>query len=265
MRLFHHFPAARACLAKSACLAAAGLFLVPQRGARAQQTTASVSATLVDRTTKVPVEGARITVLGTGLGASSDVEGRFELSGVPTGVRVLQARAIGYAVSSWMIELTDGQVLRQTLELERRAIQMDTINVAVATESYAGWRSESAFDLRRQRHMGGFFLGRQDIQQRHALNIADLLRLVPGVMTNCTSRGCTVRMDRGTRACSPEYFLDGYPATFSTGPNFPITQIRGVEIYRDYFEAPAEFQRPNLSCGIIAIWTIEPGTPLERH
>jgi len=91
------------------------------------------------------------------------------------------------------------------------------------------------------------------------------MRTVPELLTTYSSRSCIVRMLRGTRPCLPEYFLDGFPATFATGPDFPVSQIRGVEIYRNHFEAPAEFQRPNLSCGVIAIWTVEPGTPLERR
>jgi hypothetical protein len=242
------------------CVALAVLAAAAARAARAQ--TATVAGSLVDRTSRIPVEGARVAVLGTGLGASTDSGGRFELVGVPSGVRVVQIRAIGYAVGSWMVELGEGQVLRQVFELEARAVQLDSVTVTAA--AYTGWRSEAGFEERRGRRVG-FFLSRQEIQQRHANTIGDLMRVVPGLMTTCRQNSCVVRMERGTQNCQPEYFLDGYPATFSTGPNFPITQIRGVEIYRDRFETPAEFQRPNLQCGVIAIWTVEPGTPLERR
>lgn len=244
----------------SRCASITALVVIAVRPALAQ--TATVAGSLVDRTSRLPVEGARVAILGTGLGASTDPTGRFELAGVPSGVRVVQVRAIGYAVGSWMVELGDGQILRQIFELEARAIQLDSITVTAA--EYTGWRSEAGFDERRARRVG-FFIGRQEIQQRHANTIGDLMRVVPGLMTTCTPRGCVIRMERGTAACQPEYFLDGYPATFATGPNFPITQIRGVEIYRDKFETPAEFQRPNLQCGVIAIWTVEPGTKLERR
>jgi len=224
--------------------------------------TAVLAGSLVDRASRLPVEGARVAVLGTTIGASTDPAGRFELADVPTGVRVLQFRAIGYAVGSWMVDLRDGQVLRQVFELEARTIQLDSVTVTGREDT--GWRSESGFEERRAHHVG-FFLTRQDIRQRQANTTADLMHAVPGLFTSCNSRGCIVRMQRGTRMCQPEYFLDGYPATFATGPNFPIAQIRGVEVYRDRFETPAEFQRPNLQCGVIAIWTIEPGTPLERR
>lgn len=243
-----------------AALQAAALALAVASAANAQQA-ATVGGSLLDRASRAPVEGARVSILGSSLGASTDSAGRFEVGGVPAGVRVFQVRAIGYAVSSWIVELGEGQHLRQVFELERRAILLDSITVAGGP---ANWRSEAGFEQRRLRG-DGFFITRQQIQQRYATNIADLMRTVPSVMTTCNGRGCVVRMLRGARPCLPEYFLDGFPATFATGPSFPISQIRGVEVYRDRFEVPAEFQRPNLACGVIAIWTIEPGTPLERR
>src|SRR6266853_1959348 len=157
--------------------------------------TAMIGGSLVNRESRTPVEGARVSVIGTSLGASSDAAGRFE----------------------------------------------------------------RGFDERRRRGTG-FFVTREQILQRNAPTVAELLRTVPSVMSICNLRGCQMRLPSTKGPCSPEFFLDGYPATFSTGPNFPLSQIRGVEVYRDQFSVPAEFQRPNLTCGVIAIWTVEPGT-----
>jgi hypothetical protein len=62
-------------------------------------------------------------------------------------------------------------------------------------------------------------------------------------------------MTRAPRGCRPEFFLDGFPASFSTGPNFPMRGVLGVEIYRTASETPVEFHRPNLMCGVIAVWS----------
>jgi len=230
----------------------------------AQQLPASVQGTLVDRTSRAPVDGARVAILGSGLAVSSDSAGRFALSGLPAGVRVLQVRAIGYATGSWLLQLAEGQDLVQDFELERRDVTVKGVDVVAQPER--SWRTEEAFEQRRLSGRG-FFITREDIHNRRANTLADLMRVVPGVMTTCRSGNCVVQMGRSTRQCRPEYFLDGYPATFSTGPNFPINYvgIRGIEIYRDPSEVPQEFQRPGLLCGVIAIWTIEPGEDLDRH
>jgi len=224
------------------------------------QTTATISGVLVSRDGRLPIEGGRVAVLGTAIVAASDSSGRFVLTGVPAGVRVLQARAIGFAVGSWLLELSEGQAFSDTLALENRVVTLEAVT-AVADPN--DWRSEAAFD-RRRASGDGYFVTREDIAQRRAQSVADLMRQVPGLITLCRAGNCRIMMMRSTRSCSPEYFLDGYPATLSTGANFPvgIGSIRGIEVYSTASEAPAEFQRIGLRCGVIAIWTVNPGERL---
>lgn len=229
--------------------------------ARAQQN-GIVTGSLVDRLTHRPVEGARVNILGTTLGTSSDTAGRFNVPGVPAGVRVIQVRAIGYVISSWVVDLAEGQTLNQIFELEGRALQVDSLSVSA--QPVESWRTEAGFDARRERG-GGWFITHDDILRRRAENLGELMRTVPGVLMTCRFRSCSVVMEEGSKPCQPEYFLDGFPASNSTGPSFPLAQIRGVEIYNSRFSVPSEFQRPNLQCGIIAIWTIDPGSKLGNH
>src|SRR5258705_188106 len=57
------------------------------------QATAGISGQLVDRTSRQPVEGAAITVLGTPLLLRSSNTGQFTHTGLKPGVYVMQARA----------------------------------------------------------------------------------------------------------------------------------------------------------------------------
>jgi hypothetical protein len=249
--------------APAAAHALAGVLLWALGGAAATAQTATVSGSVLNRDTRFPVDGARVSLIGAAGAASTDSAGRFELPGLAPGVRILQVRALGFVVGSWVVQLTEGQVLRQVFDLVPRAVEVEGVTLEAAGRSN-DWHSEAAFEERRHRNQG-FFFTREEIRRRNATNITDLLRSVPGVMTSCTARGCNIQMDRSTRQCRPEFFLDGLPATNSTGPNHPLNQVRGVEIYRDRFETPPEFQRANLQCGVIAIWTIDPGTTLERR
>lgn len=224
---------------------------------------ANVGGVLVSRGNRLPVEGVRVAILGTALSVSTDSGGRFELAGIPPGIRVLQARAIGFAVASWLIDLVDGQTFRDTFDIEPRLLALTPINVL---GDPTDWRSEAAFERRRMRGEGYFFT-REDISQRAPNSISDLLRTVPGVLTVCTSRGCIVRMARTTNQCLPEFYLDGFVATRATGADFPINvaSIRGIEVYRTVSEVPPEFQKIGLRCGVIAIWTIEPGERFDNR
>ncbi len=245
--------AARTAVALSMALAAQAAAQAPAR----------VGGVVLDGENRRPVAGVRVAVLGMSESATTDSAGRFELVRVTAGVRVLQARAIGYLVGSWLVDVSEGQTFRGTFELEPSAVAVE--GVTVTADAATNWRSEAAFE-RRRADGNGVFIGREDIRRRRPATIADLMRGVPGLITTCTSRGCTILMGRSTRQCRPEYFLDGHPATFATGANFPInvTGIRGVEVYRSEFEVPSEFQKINLRCGIIAIWSIEPGEDLDR-
>jgi len=117
------------------------------------------------------------------------------------------------------------------------------------------WRSAEGFERRREKGEG-YFITEKQIDEQHALTLVELLRQVPGVYAFCGgSKGCAVLMLRSTPPCSPEYFLDGFPASLAVGPDFPIQGIRGIEVYDDPFSAPIEFQKNDLRCGVVAIWT----------
>ena len=219
--------------------------------AEAQQR-ASIVGHVVDRQTRAPVQGANIRLPWTGRSAMADSTGRFELKDLVPGMGLLQARAIGYRIGSWAVTLAEGSAIADTFELEAVPVQLSEL--VVPGKPSEDWRSPEGFERRRHQG-GGYFVTEQMLQQQRPNALVEVLRTVPGVLTSCNYRGCIVRMGRSTRGCSPEYFLDGYPATFATGPDFPIQSIRGIEVYPDEFSVPIEFQRINLRCGLIAIWT----------
>ncbi len=217
-----------------------------------QAQTASIVGHVVDRSTRAPVQGAHVRLTWTGRSVISDSAGRFVLRNLAPGMGLLQARAIGYRIGSWAVTLAEGSEVADTFALE--AVPVELSPLTVPGEPNRDWRSPEGFERRRTRG-GGYFVTEEMIQQQRPNSLVEILRTVPGVQAACNVRGCVVRMARSTRGCSPEYFLDGYPATFATGPEFPIQAIRGIEIYPDEFNVPIEFQRINLRCGLIAIWT----------
>lgn len=220
--------------------------------AQAQQPAASIVGHVVDRQTRAPVQGAHVRLTWTEKSAIADSAGRFELAGLVPGMGLLQVRAIGFRIGSWSVTLASGSVVADTFELD--AVPIELSELVVPAKPSEDWRSPEGFERRRHRG-GGYFVTEEMIRQQRPTALVEVLRTVPGIDTNCNIRGCVVRMVRSTRGCSPEYFLDGFPATFATGPEFPIQAIRGIEVYPDEFSVPIEFQRIGLRCGLIAIWT----------
>ncbi len=67
-------------------------FLIAQEG--------SVSGRVTDTDTGDPLVGANVIVVGTNLGAATDVNGEYSISRVPAGAQRLNANYIGYASTS---------------------------------------------------------------------------------------------------------------------------------------------------------------------
>jgi len=60
-------------------------------------TTGSISGVITDAQSGEPVVGVTVMVVGTNLGASTDVDGRYMIINVPVGAHTLQLSSVGYA------------------------------------------------------------------------------------------------------------------------------------------------------------------------
>ena len=231
----------------------AGFGFRPLSHLEAQTGRAAIVGRIVDRQTHGPVRGARLALTGTSLGVDSDSAGRFAREGLRAGGYRLEARAIGYAVGSWSVELHGGEILRRDFALEPLPVPLDPVVV----EGQPTFAQQRLRDLERRRASGrGYFLSEAQIERAHPRTLADLLRNVPGVRLVCRgSSNCTIRMSRAARECRPDFVLDGFPATNSTTAQLPTVGIIGIEVYRSLSETPQQFIRSDQMCGAIVIWT----------
>ena len=246
-------PAAVTCAAALALVGAAGP-LATRAEAQARRG-GDLICRIVNKATREPIAGVHVQLVGTRVAAFTDSAGTIAMRGLPSGTPIsFQARAVGFRMASFEITLPTGTQVERVLELDPQAVSLDTVIVAAAPST--NWRSVDAFESRRTRGIG-YFITKEMIDERQANIIRDLLVVVPGVFTTCRGPGgtCQVQMMASGKNCSPEWFLDGFPATQAVGPDFPIQRIRGVEVYRSIFEVPPEFQRSTLRCGVIAVWS----------
>jgi len=231
----------------------AALAAVLAGAAVAQTSSASIVGVVRNRQTREPVAGAIARLAFSGRSVSVDSAGRFQLTGLRPGAGLLQIRAIGYSVGSWAVTLRENGTVSDTFYMDPVPVVMEPI--VVPGERNPDWRSAEGFERRREKG-DGYFLTEAQIRVQHPLTLVELLRQVPGIFTSCGGDNrCSVLMMRSTPPCTPDYFLDGFPASLAVGPDFPIQGIRGIEVYDDPFSAPIEFQKNDLSCGVVAIWT----------
>jgi len=222
--------------------------------APAQQRLATISGRLIDQDSRAPVGGAMVALMGTRFGVTSDSAGQFSQGGLLAGIYVVQVHAIGYSTASWVLRVAPGDAVSQVLELERLPVQL----APVVVERRPGFAEQRMREFERRRTAGrGYFLTEQEIAHANPRTLGDLFRSVPGVRMQCrgSTAGCRLRMARAPRECSPDYVVDGFPATYSTSLDMPTVGIIGIEVYRTLSETPLDFLRTDNVCGTIVIWT----------
>ena len=107
------------------------------------QNTGKIAGVVTDASTGDSIPGAQVVLVGTTLGAITDVDGNYFIIGVPVGVHDVQARFVGYQESTVSdVQISTGYtaeinfVLQEGVELgeivveyERPLIQKDAVGV----------------------------------------------------------------------------------------------------------------------------------------
>jgi TonB-linked SusC/RagA family outer membrane protein len=102
--------------------------------AEAQQT-GTISGVVTEVTVGNPVVGARVSVIGTQLGATTNAEGRFTIGGVPAGSHSVQARTIGFSVLERTVTVASGQTATVNFQVNRQVVVLgEVIAVGYGTQ-----------------------------------------------------------------------------------------------------------------------------------
>ncbi|HKO16291.1 MAG TPA: TonB family protein [Gemmatimonadaceae bacterium] len=218
-------------------------------GARA----GTISGTVHD-TTGAAVSGARVSA-GAGLQAVTDSSGGFTLRGVPTGAVTLTVHRLGFEPDSSRWQVGDAALI-----VDRRLTPIAETLPAVRVRARAQpFDSRLAgFNARRAKKLG-YYLTREQIEQRSDMRMLDALRRIPGVRV-ITMRGALGRSVTlaGSR-CPPLVMVDGFPASLGSFDldMIDLATVEGVEVYPNGSSVPSELAGPHgmESCGLIAIWS----------
>jgi hypothetical protein len=204
-----------------------------------------------------PLSGAQIRLAGATSGemATTDNTGRFVLHGLPSGSRALAVRAIGYAQTSWPVELSPRHPQVVVVPLGKRAVVLPAVEVA--GRLHMGYQ-RVGFDRRQVAGLGRFFT-LADIERRNVGEFHDLLVGVPGLRLASARNGRLYLVGSHMDGCV-RYILDGHQfPTYSPDDADTFihpSEIAGMEVYEPG-EAPAEVAvgPGTASCTIAVIWT----------
>ena len=234
-----------------ACLLPTLIFTLP---ATAQPPTARVHSVinpclvtgLVEDALRQPVSGARLRIVGTLDSSLTDASGSFRL--ISCGAkRRLAVKRLGFVPDTSAVADT---ARRHAVTLRALPVALSATTVKVRPGGIG--LLSSGFHERRDRGFGTF-LGPEQLAQRFASNITQLLRGMPGVTVD-SRPGTQMRVT--VRQCgNPTIWMDGVRMRGGYALEVIDPQnIDGIEVYRGFSELPSQFHDPS-GCGAVVFWS----------
>jgi TonB-linked SusC/RagA family outer membrane protein len=211
-------------------LLSACALLLPASRAAAQGETGRITGTITGVEGNQPIQGVRVTLLGTQLTVTSNPQGRYTIAGIAPGTYRIRASAIGYTpVIVDSIPVRAGQTANADIALRHQTVELER----VVTVGYG--------TLTKRDVTGA--IGQVAGDQVRAIPTTNAIEAikgkVPGVDIVATgySPGDGVRVRiRGQRSLTasndPLYVLDGIPMAGGIGDLSPA-DIESIEVLKD--------------------------------
>ncbi|MCG6955173.1 MAG: SusC/RagA family TonB-linked outer membrane protein [Gemmatimonadetes bacterium] len=182
------------------------------RPATAQET-GRVTGQVTSAQNMRPLEGAQVSLEGTGMGGLANSEGRYLILNVPAGTYTVRVTMIGYGTARQQVTVAAGQVTTQDFTLNETALALDEIVVTGTAAAVRAKEVGNSLDAITSHEL-------EDIPVRNTDDI--LAGRAPGVtiMTNSgqPGAGATVKI-RGISSIS--------------GTKEPLIYVDGVRIYNE--------------------------------
>jgi len=171
-------------------------------------TTGKVTGKVVDAATGEALVGANVVIVGTMLGAVTDVEGKFTIIGVPIGVYQIRASMVGYQeVVRNDVKVSADQTTSIEYKLSSTAVQMES--VVITAEQLVNPLTTSSVQT----------VTSKTIEQiPNVKSVQDVMALQAGVV----KMGSNMFL-RGGRANEVQYVVDGIPVNNVVGNSGELT------------------------------------------
>jgi len=205
----------------------------------------------------VPVEGARVTLNGTGASTLTRAGGEFLLDSLPAGTQAITVRHLGYAPTEVPVELSSRAPARVNVQMGPYVPVLETREVVSRQDQgleRVGWTS------RKRGASSGYFIGPDQIEARKATQVTDLLTTTPGIRVEGTMGRMMLTATRtaGRNGCV-NVFVDGSRwEQLQAGDldSFVRPQeVAAIEVYPGGGSMPVEFQSSGGDCAAVVMWT----------
>ena len=204
------------------------------------------------------LEGVSVAIAGAAV--RTDVRGAFELFTGDIDTVTIAFRNVGFEPIDALLTARNRVWDTVLVQMEPTAQRLGNVKVTESrTRAALGLRD---FEERRARGIGTF-ITREDIIERGASRLSDLLRTKRGVNV-VRGKVRFVANTAGSRnsSCQPDIWLDGKRSRGMEVDEILPSTVEAMELYPYLSTIPAEFQPIGANttpCGTIVIWTRIPG------
>jgi hypothetical protein len=222
----------------------------------------SIVGTVRDQEWGQAIRGVDVTVQGTDIRVESDMRGNFRIAELPWGDHTLVFDHPSYGHHEQTLRIIGGRSHDLEVHLPPQAIEMPPIIVRVRPRRWYG----DMVSLQDRIERGvGYILTREEIEERQPVNLAEVLRVAPGVDVIQSGSPVTGTFDVRMRnaqnllgqTCPPAVWVDGvkWRDVRSAYTGIAGIEMEVVEIYNGPSQVPGEFLDSDASCGAIIVWT----------
>jgi TonB-dependent receptor len=159
----------------------------------------SVKGRVVDRETGDPLPGANIVVVGTSIGASTDLEGKFVIPNVPEGTQTLRVSYIGYLAVTRSVTILANSPLEENFRLVAQAITGETVTVTAQAQG-----QNAAINQQLSSNTIANIVSADRLKEVPDVNAAESIGRLPGVAINRSGGEANTVTIRGLE---PKYSL----------------------------------------------------------
>ena len=210
---------------------------------------------------------AEVRVTNTSARTETGDDGKFDLTGLPSGPVEVVVRRLGFAPAKIALELGEGELRDIRVLLSPVAMALDSVAVT-AEPAPTVEKAYQGFEMRKSRGFGTF-ITREEIEKKNPRVTTDLFRSVSGVKLLRENGSPTVVSSRlgNLSFCPVRYYVDGtsYPLYGqSIDVMVQVVDIGAIEVYPGGATVPPQFGGREAACGVIAIWTRQ-GTKKEKQ
>lgn len=163
-------------------------------------TTGRLAGRITDTATGEPLPFVNVVIMGTTLGAASDIDGYYSIINIPPGNYVVKASAIGYnSVSYQDVKVSIDLTTTIDFQLSEASVELGEEVVVIATRPLVRMDLTSSTAI----------VGDDVISQLPVAEVSDVLKLQAGIVIS-SDGGIHIR---GGRSNQIAYQIDGVPVT----------------------------------------------------